>query len=677
MSNRLSEETSPYLLQHADNPVDWQPWDEQALTLARQQNKPILLSIGYSACHWCHVMAHESFEDAATAEIMNRLFVNIKVDREERPDIDRIYQIAHQMFIGGGGGWPLTMFLTPVEHVPIFAGTYFPKEANYGMPAFKAVLERVESYFRSHLADILSGGQQLIAAMNRLNGDAVSPQQQLSAAPIALARERLGESFDAEHGGFGQAPKFPHPSNIDLLISIAVQARADGTPDAGAERMVQHSLESMARGGLYDHLGGGFFRYSVDQRWAIPHFEKMLYDNAALLATYSDAYAAFGAPLFSAAASATADWVLRDMQADSGAFFATLDADSEGHEGKFYIWTREQFDALLEADESEVAKQFFGLDEPANFESKAWHLQSGVKNSHDPANARLLESSRSKLLAARERRVWPGRDEKILAAWNGLMIGALAKAARHLQRPELAVEATRAVDFIRAKMWSNGRLQASYKDGRARFAAYLDDYAFLAQGLLELLQCRFRRADLDFAVELVEVLLAHFADPEGGFFFVADDHEQLIHRPKPLSDEAIPAGNGIAAIVLSQLGHLIGEPRYLQAAERTLRSAQNVLEQFPQVHASLLRGLQSQLQAPQLVVVRADDAAFAPWREIAAQYRPNRLCFFIPDDEAELPGVLTHRASGDGARAYVCEGLQCLAPIDSPDALRAVLQAHH
>jgi uncharacterized protein YyaL (SSP411 family) len=673
MSNRLADETSPYLLQHADNPVDWHPWDEQALALAREQNKPILLSIGYSACHWCHVMAHESFEDEATAAVMNRLFVNVKVDREERPDLDRIYQIAHQMLIGHGGGWPLTMFLTPVEHVPIFAGTYFPKEANYGMPAFTDLLARVESYFRSHLPDIRGSGEKLVEALDNLNGGAADPEQTLSAAPVELARQRLGEAFDARHGGFGRAPKFPHPSNLDLLLAIAARARSNGEPDTGAEHMVQLSLECMARGGLYDHLGGGFFRYSVDDHWAIPHFEKMLYDNAALLGSYSEAYAAYGTPLFAAAASATADWVLRDMQAESGAFFATLDADSEGHEGKFYVWTPEQFDAVLDPPESAAAKRFFGLDKAPNFESKTWHLQAGIEASHDPADAGLLESARTKLLAARERRAWPGRDEKVLVAWNGLMIGGLAKAARHLRRPELAEEARRAADFIRTRLWADGRLKATYKDGRARFDAYLDDYAFLAQGLLELLQCRFRRDDLAFAVDLLDTLLARFGDPRGGFFFTADDHEQLIHRPKPLSDEAIPAGNGIAALALSQLGHLIGEPRYLHAAERTVRSALDALERHPEAHASLLRALQSQLEPPEIVVVRADENAFGPWQDAVAGYRPNRLSFFVPNGARELPGVLAERKSGDGALAYLCQGLQCLAPLDSPAALRTAL----
>jgi uncharacterized protein YyaL (SSP411 family) len=674
MSNALSRETSPYLLQHAENPVDWHAWDAEALEHARATGKPILLSIGYSACHWCHVMAHESFEDPETAAVMNDLFVNIKVDREERPDLDRIYQTAQQMFTGRAGGWPLTMFLTPNEHMPIFAGTYFPKRANYGMPAFRDVLTRVESYFRSQPDEIRRHGRSLVDALRNLNGDDADTTASLSAEPIARARQRLGETFDSHYGGFGDAPKFPHPSNLDLLLAIWRDSVAAGAEDHGAKRVATFSLTKMALGGLYDHLGGGFYRYSVDRQWAIPHFEKMLYDNAALLGTYSDAYAATGDPLYADVATATADWVIRDMRDEHGAFYATLDADSEGHEGKFYVWTPAEFDALLDADETALAKRYYGLTAQPNFEGKQWHLQIADAASADERGVDALVRARAKLLAAREQRVWPGRDDKILVGWNGMMIAALAKAARSLGRPDLAAAATRAVDFIGAQLWRDGRLKATYKDGRARFAGYLDDYAFLAAGLIELLQCRWRSEDLHFARGLADALLAHFADPRGGFFFTADDHEQLIHRPKPLADEAIPAGNAVAALALSNLGHLLGEARYLDAAEAALRAAFESIDRYPEAHATFLCALMRQLAPPELVILRGKIDAIREWQARAQSgYHPQRLTFAIPDDAEGLSGLLATRNATAAPVAYVCSGTECRAPIDVLEELTATL----
>jgi uncharacterized protein YyaL (SSP411 family) len=682
MPNALSDETSPYLLQHADNPVDWHAWNPAALELARTTGKPILLSIGYSACHWCHVMAHESFEDPETAALMNELFVNIKVDREERPDLDRIYQVAQHMFTGRAGGWPLTMFLTPDEHVPIFAGTYFPKRANYGMPAFGDVLVRVEAYFRAQPEEVRRHGQSLIDALRSLDGPTADPGAAFSREPIARARRRLGETFDNRHGGFGDAPKFPHPSNLDLLLGIWQHSRAAGEEDTAAKQIATLTLTKMARGGLYDHLGGGFYRYSVDRQWAIPHFEKMLYDNAALLGAYSDAYAATGDAFYAEVAAATAGWALREMLDPRGGFYAALDADSEGHEGKFYVWTPAEIDALLDTEEASLVKRRYGLTAPPNFENRAWHLQL-TDAGEDPAlgahatderGGEPLQRARSKLLAARERRVRPGRDDKVLVAWNGMMIAALAKAARNLRRPELATAATRAVDFIRAELWRDGRLNATYKDRRARFTGYLDDYAFLAAGLIELLQCGWRSEDLHFAQALLDVLLARFADPRGGFFFTADDHERLIHRPKPLADEAIPSGNAVAAQALADLGHLLGEPRYLGAAEQALHAAWSSIERYPEAHSTFLRVLERQLKPPELVILRGRAADLATWQAVAQSgYRPQRLTFAIPDDAPALPGLLATRSAGTGTVAYVCSGTECRAPIATLSELAAAL----
>ena len=671
MRNRLGDETSPYLKQHADNPVHWHAWNDEALALARESGKPILLSVGYSACHWCHVMAHESFEDEETARLMNELFVNIKVDREERPDLDKIYQTSHQLFTGQAGGWPLTVFLTPDEHLPIYTGTYFPKERRHGLPAFREVLTAVEGYYRNQGDEVRRRGASLIEALEGIAAGGADDFAALTDAPFDQARQRLEQSFDEQYGGFGQAPKFPHPTTLDLLLAHWHRSRS-GTEDTRALAMITHTLDRMAQGGLYDQLGGGFFRYSVDRFWSIPHFEKMLYDNAQLLAVYADAYAARRTPLYARVASETAEWVVRDMQDARGGFYSTLDADSEHEEGKFYVFTPADVDSLLGADDGRLAKRVLGLDGPANFEGSHWHLYraeapgaAAAALGLDATRAdELVDAARRKLLAARERRVWPGRDEKLIVSWNGLMIRGLARAARVLDRPDLADAATRAVDFVRAELWADGRLKSTYKDGRARFAGYLDDYANLARGLLELLQCRWRDADLELARELVEVLLARFEDARGGFFFTADDHERLIHRSKPFADEAVPAGNGVAAVTLVALGHLLGEQRYLDAAERTVRAALAGAERHPEAYATLLAALDALLAPPTLVVVRGTPAELARWRaQIAKADRPQRLAFAIPND-AVLPGLLAQRAPHAKAVAYVCEGMTCRAPLE-------------
>ena len=675
MRNRLNEETSPYLKQHADNPVHWQGWNEESLAAARASGKPILLSVGYSACHWCHVMAHESFEDEATARLMNDLFVNIKVDREERPDLDKIYQTSHQLMTGQAGGWPLTVFLTP-DQLPIFTGTYFPKERRYGMPAFREVLVAIDQYYRDKGDEVRQRGASLVDALGNVATSNADDFATLSRAPLLTARERLEQSYDAEHGGFSGGPKFPHPTTLELLLAHWHAHRA-GDADPQALTMVTHTLDCMAQRGLNDHLAGGFFRYSVDRFWSIPHFEKMLYDNAQLLTVYADAYAATGTPRYASVAGATAEWVMRDMQDARGGYYSTLDADSEHEEGKFYIWTPAELDGVLGTEASALAKRVFGLTHPANFEGKHWHLYlaeapetAAAALGLDPSQAVAgIDAARRKLLATREQRVWPGRDEKLLVSWNGLMVRGMARAARVLGRPELAESATRAVDFIRAELWQDGRLKATYKDGRARLAAYLDDYAFLAHGLIELLQCRWRTSDLTFAQELADVLLTHFEDARGGFYFTADDHERLIHKPKPVADEAVPAGNGVAALALLALGHLLGEQRYLDAAERTVRSALHSMERYPEAHPTLLAALEELLTPPKLVVLRGTAAELAPWqRKLAQRYEPHRLAFAIPND-AVLPGLLAQRAPHAGPVAYVCEGMVCRAPLALADGV--------
>ena len=670
--NRLAGETSPYLLQHAANPVDWYPWGDEALALARRENKPILLSIGYSACHWCHVMAHESFEDPASAAVMNQLFVNIKVDREERPDLDKIYQLAQQMLTQRSGGWPLTMFLAPGTQRPFFGGTYFPNEPRYGMPAFTDLLRRVSEFYRTHADDIAKQSEALQQAFAEMSPPAASAATALTLVPLEAARERLAEEFDAQFGGFGSAPKFPHPTNIEFLLRQWRATAASDAPDLHSLYMATLTLQRMAEGGIYDHLGGGFARYSVDQYWMIPHFEKMLYDNGQLLRIYANAALATGDELFRRVATETAEWIIRDMQAPSGGYWSTLDADSEGHEGKFYVWTADEVRALLPAPVYAAFARRFGLDREPNFEGQ-WHLHA-YASAEDIATElaietaevqRRLTEARQILLAKRNTRVWPGRDEKILTSWNGLAIAGMAVAARVLGRTDLAESATRAVDFIREHLFREGRLLAVHKDGQSRFAAYLDDYAFLLDALLELLQTRWRSSDLQLAIALADTLLQHFSDSEnGGFYFTADDHEQLMHRSKSFGDEAVPAGNAIAAQALTRLGLLLGETRYLDAAARTLRGAWAPLQHYPHAHASMLVALAEHLDPPEQVIIRGarDDAA--RWRDtVTKKYSPMRQVFAIEADAKELPEVLAAKRAMDGTVAYVCRGVTCSEPI--------------
>lgn len=683
--NRLSDETSPYLRQHADNPVAWQPWDEQALEQAQREEKPILLSIGYSACHWCHVMAHESFEDEATAQVMNELFVNIKVDREERPDLDKIYQTAFHLLQRRAGGWPLTMFLTHDDQTPFVGGTYFPKTARYGMPAFVDILRRVSAHYRQHRNELRAQNQALRDAL-RMEGDAPGSGTgaPLTDAPLRAARQQLLGSFDPVHGGFGGAPKFPHPTHLERLLRHWAASLARGQADAQAGSAALFTLRQMALGGVYDQLGGGFYRYSVDGEWQIPHFEKMLYDNGPLLALYAQAWRATREPLFRRIAEETGEWAMREMQAPEGGYHATLDADSEGEEGKFYLWSREQVQAVLDADEYAAFAARYGLDQPPNFEQHAWHLRMtdalakplpAASEAETAADDRL-NAARRKLLERRSQRIWPGRDEKILTAWNGLMIRGMAIAGRHLDRADFVASAERALDFIRSTLWRDGRLLAVHMAGQSRLNAYLDDHAFLIDGMLELLQCRWREGDLDFALALADVLLDHFEDREaGGFFFTSSDHERLILRPKAAHDDAVPSGNGVAAQVLLKLGHLTGRTAYLEAAERLLRWTWPLLEQMPASCSAMLAGLEDYLEPGQTVVLRGEGAALDAWRaRCAAPYAPNRLTLAIPPDAA-LPGLLAERRAGASpVIAYVCAGWRCLAPIAVLDDLERALE---
>ena len=677
MPNRLAGETSPYLRQHANNPVDWYPWGDEAFAYARREDKPILLSIGYSACHWCHVMAHESFEDERVAALMNDLFVNIKVDREERPDIDQIYQMAHAMLTQRNGGWPLTMFLTP-DQAPFFGGTYFPKTSRYGLDGFAELLPRVAAAYRGQGPAIEEQNVRLKAALELTNPDPQDPRAALPVAAPKLALAALARSFDPVHGGFGGAPKFPHPFELEFCLR---RYAADG--EKNALEIVAVTLVRMADGGIHDQLGGGFCRYSVDAEWTIPHFEKMLYDNAALLAVYADAWRVTADAAFARAARGIVAWTLREMRAAEGAFCSSLDADSEHEEGKFYVWMAAEVEALLAEDEWAVARPHWGLDRPPNFEHEAWHLRVAVPLA-DVARqlgipgevaASRLERARAKLFAARERRVHPGRDDKLLTSWNALMIGAIARAARVFGDATWLAAAQRATDFLRDALWREGRLLATYKDGRAHLNAYLDDHAYLLAALLELMQTSFRPDDLKWAIETADALLLRFEDAaNGGLFFTSHDHETLLYRPKPAHDNATPAGNGIAAQALLTLGHWLGEPRYIDAAERTLRAFAREIGERPTGVSSLLMALEDLVNPPTTVLLRGDAAICAAWqRQLERTYRPRVRTLDLSAADT-LHGALARPHQGhDAATAWVCAGTSCLPPIHSLEALEAAL----
>jgi uncharacterized protein YyaL (SSP411 family) len=676
MPNRLAASTSPYLQQHAENPVDWHEWNPETLALARETDKPILLSVGYSACHWCHVMAHESFEDAAIAEVMNRLYVNIKVDREERPDLDQIYQMAHALMTRRSGGWPLTMFLTP-DTTPFFGGTYFPNRARHGLPAFGDLLVKVERLYRERREDIDAQSVQLREILEQSGNDGQRDGSDVTEMPtrhaFSAARDAIVESFDALYGGFGRAPKFPHPEMIDFMLR-----RFAATGDGEARHVACYTLERMCLGGLYDQLGGGFARYSTDAEWAIPHFEKMLYDNGPLLRLLADAWLVAETPaqkaLFEHCARETAAWVMREMQSPAGGYYSTLDADSEGHEGKFYVWTREEAESLLAPDEWRVARLHFGFDRLPNFEGAAWHLVQAMPVAQvarelglDTGECeRLLAGARAKLFAARAQRVHPGRDEKILTSWNALMIEGMAHAGRVFGRDEWIGSARRALDFLGATMWNPDakRLFATHKDGTTRLNAYLDDYAYLLKALVAMLQADVRVADIDFARRLAAVLLEQFLDGDrGGFFFTSHDHERLLQRPKPAFDNAMPSGNGVAALALQRLAHLIDLPDALTAVEGTLRCFAGSLAQHPSGHCSLLMALEEWLEPPRVAILTGPAQQLGEWRRtLAARYLPTTIVLALSPGTERLPAFLQRPADAAPA-AFVCRGTSCLPAI--------------
>ena len=663
--NRLANETSPYLRQHADNPVDWYAWGEEALQAARSADKPILLSIGYAACHWCHVMAHESFEDSETAELMNRHFINIKVDREERPDLDSIYMSAVTAMTGQGG-WPMTVMLTP-EGRPFFGGTYFPPTPRHGLPAFRQVLQAIAQAWQDQRETIEDSAEQI---STHLQPASLGRSANLDENLYEQALNNLLRTFDAKLGGFGSAPKFPPSMTLEFLLKIH---HMQG--DAMALRMAEHTLTMMARGGIYDHIGGGFARYSTDARWLVPHFEKMLYDNALLARVYLHAWQVTGKPLYRRVVEETLDFVVREMRHDGGGFYSSYDADSEGEEGRFYVWSAGEIRDVLGPD-ADLFMAYYVVSEGGNWEGK-----NILNTPHAPAEVaessgidqqdmeRQLQDARRKLYDVRARRVWPGLDDKVLTSWNGLMLAAFAEAGRFLDRPDYVQVAVANAEFVRSNLrQANGRLLRSWKAGSgARYNGYLEDYAFLADGLLALYQTTFEPRWFSWALEIGELMLAHFADESGGFFDTSDDHETLIHRPKDVQDNATPSGNAMAAQVLLLLNLFTGQGKYLDFAERMVSALYEPMARYPGAFAQWLCASTLITAQPQEVAIVGATSA-ADTRALLAvvdgRYRPNLIVAAGEEAAADAVPLLAGRRRIDGqATAYVCRRFVCRLPV--------------
>lgn len=679
-TNRLSRETSPYLLQHAHNPVDWYPWGEEAFQKAKSENKPVLLSIGYSACHWCHVMEHESFENEKIAALMNELFVNIKVDREERPDLDEIYMNAVQM-LTGRGGWPMTLFLTP-ERKPFYGGTYFPPEDRQGMPGFPRILLGVSQAYRERPDDVEKSVAQILAALQRMS-ESPETSKTFSASIIADGVEKLARAYDHDNGGFGQAPKFPNAGVYELFLRHYSRSK-----DERSLEMVVHTLTKMARGGIYDHLGGGFHRYSVDAKWLVPHFEKMLYDNAQLVGVYAHAYTITRDPLFKSVVEQTAGYLLREMLQPEGGFYSTQDADSEGEEGKFFVWTADQINRVVGEAQGEIFCRMYDVGEPGNFEGKSiLHPiltvdQASKLFRKEPSEIEVLVArAKQQLFAERENRIKPFRDEKFITAWNGLMLSGLAQAIKVTDNPAAVDAAKQTVEFIFKSMFRDGFLLHTYKDGQAKLLGYLDDYAFLAVGLLDLYEALFDRAYFNRAIELAETMVREFWDERaGGFFFTGKSHEQLISRAKPVFDASIPSGNAMAAQLLLRLHHLTGNDDYRSRAEKVLRSYYDAMESQPFGFAHMLCAMDALLGGVKEIVIvgnPADAAVQQMITEINSIYLPNKVLQLAPPDTtlAEISPLLQGKTQVDGKpTAYVCHNFTCSAPVTSATELRALLE---
>ena len=675
MANRLAQETSPYLLQHKNNPVDWYPWSEEAFERARAEDKPVLLSVGYSACHWCHVMERESFEDEATAEIMNENFVNIKVDREERPDVDSIYMSAVQAMTHHGG-WPMTVFMTP-DGAPFYAGTYFPPVPSRGMPAFKQVLLSLAEAYKNRRDEVLKSAEGVREYLQAATGASV-PQVGISGELFTRAASSLVGQIDHRFGGFGGAPKFPQAMNLEVLLRYY-----KGTNDRAALTGLELTLREMANGGIYDQLGGGFHRYSVDEYWLVPHFEKMLYDNALLARLYLEAYQATGDAFYRRIAEETLDYVARDMTAPEGGFYSAEDADSEGVEGKFYVWTPGEIEGALEPGEARLAIRFWDVTERGNFEGKnilyVPHPPEAVAAEFDISTEELWEKIvviRQKLFAEREKRVRPGRDEKVLAAWNGLMLRAFAFAARVLEREDYRRIAEKNASFLLEKLRLDGRLRRSYKDGRPRFNGYLEDYACVADGLVALYEATFETRWLAEA----KALELFWDEERAAFYDTSADHEELVTRPRDVYDSAAPSGNSVTVDVLLKLSVLLDREDYRRRAEAILEGLSGAIARLSGGFGRLLSALDFYLSTPYEVAVIGNPQApdtKALLEAVYSAYLPNKVVAGRSESDEEasrLVPLLADRSARDGrATAYVCVQYACQSPTTDAEELKRQL----
>ncbi len=699
-TNRLINETSPYLLQHAHNPVAWYPWGEEALQQAQREDKPILLSVGYSACHWCHVMERESFENEQIAQLMNENFVSIKVDREERPDIDGIYMQAVQA-LTHQGGWPMTVFLTP-DGRPFYGGTYFPpSDRRYGtqtMPGFPRILLTMANAYKTQRASI---EEQANEVANYLKGHSDAPLRRSPALPadaapldrFNVASAQLAKDFDVEHGGFGNAPKFPNTMSLELLLRIHLHRLKGDLAAKSVQQqfseleIIERSLQQMANGGIYDHLGGGFHRYSVDAEWLVPHFEKMLYDNALLSRVYLHAYLVTGNPFYRRIVEETLDYVVREMVSPEGGFYSTQDADSEGVEGKFFVWTPLEISTHLLSDDANVFMDYYGVTAEGNFEGKnILHVDEGAEQIDEAqiseeALQEALQRGRATLFSLREQRIKPARDEKILTSWNGMMLRSFAEAARYLNRADYLQVAINNANFLWSELYKDGRLLRTYKDGRARLNGYLEDYAFFADGLLALYEASFEPNWFATARKLMDEAIVLFADEtNGGFFDTGSDHEALISRPKDIMDNAIPAGNSVAIDVLLRLAAFTGETSYRQRAENYLQPLADVMAQHPQAFGHVLSALDFALSASKEIAIIGDEQGLstpALLRVVNERYQPDSVlasCLVNDQQAVQTVPLLADRPLKAGkATAYVCQNFACQAPVNEAEALAKLL----